>query len=167
MQRVAGFIDFVNEWIGRAVAWCTLAMVIVTFAIVVLRYVFGVGSIALQESVTYLHALVFMLGAAYALKHDAHVRVDVFHHRWSPKRRAIVEIAGVVLFLFPVAALLFLTSLDYVADAWSVRESSREPGGLPWVWLLKTVIPVTAVLLALQGVASLLRSIAVLRGEHT
>lgn len=163
MNRIIAFIDGINEWTGRAVAWCTLAMVLVTFAVVVLRYAFNTGSIAMQESVTYLHALVFMLGAGYALKHDAHVRVDVFYHRWSARRRALVNIAGTLLFLYPTAALLFFGSLDYVADAWSVREASREPGGLPWVYLLKTVIPVTAALLALQGTGLLLRSVAELR----
>ena len=166
MQRVADLIDAVNEWIGCAVAWCTLAMVLVTFAIVILRYVFGIGSIAMQESVTYFHALVFMLGASYTLKHDAHVRVDVFQHRWSPRRRALVDIIGTLLFLFPVAGLLFASSIDYVADSWAVGEASREPGGLPWVWLLKTVIPVTAVLIALQGIAQVLRAFVTVR-EHS
>lgn len=163
MERIANSIDFLNEWIGRAVSWCTLAMVLVTFAVVVLRYGFRIGSIPMQESITYFHALVFMLGAAYTLRHDAHVRVDVFYHRLSGRHRALVDIAGTLLFLFPVAAFLFVTSLDYVAESWRVLESSREPGGLPWVYLLKTVIPVTAVLLALQGVALLLRSLIKLR----
>lgn len=162
-MRVADFIDSLNEWIGRGIAWCTLAMVLVTFAIVVMRYVFGIGSIAMQESVTYFHAAVFMLGAAYALKAEAHVRVDIFYHRWNVRRRAIVNLAGTLVFLFPVAALLFVTSLDYVAASWSVLEASREPGGLPWVYLLKTVIPLSAVLIALQGLALALRSIAILR----
>lgn len=162
-MRAVRLIDALNEWIGRGVAWCTLAMVLVTFAIVVMRYAFGAGSIAMQESVTYFHAFVFMLGAACALKHEAHVRVDVFYHRWGPRRRACVNIAGTILLLLPFATLLFVTSLDYVAASWRVLEASREPGGLPWVYLLKTVIPVTAVLIALQGIALLLRSIDVLR----
>lgn len=163
MNRIITLIDGINEWTGRGIAWCTLAMVLLTFAVVVLRYVFGIGSIALQESVVYLHAVVFMLGAAYTLKHDAHVRVDVFYHRLDAKRRAIVNIAGVLLLLFPVTALLFWSSSDYVANAWAVREASREPGGLPWVYLLKTLIPVTAVLIFLQGISQLLRNVQLLR----
>lgn len=166
MQRIVEYIDSLNEWIGRAVAWATLAMVLTMFSIVVLRYAFNIGSIRLQESVTYFHALVFMFGAAYALKHDAHVRVDVFYHRLSARKRAFVNIGGTLIFLVPVCALLFYTSLDYVADAWRVQESSREPGGLPWVYLLKTLIPVAAVLLFLQGVSLLLRSILLLRGQY-
>lgn len=166
MKRVIAAVDALNEWIGRGVAWCTLAMVLVTFAIVVLRYAFGIGSIALQESVSYFHAAVFMLGAAYALKHGAHVRVDVFYHRFGPRRRALVDAAGTVLFLLPVAALLFFASLGYVADAWAVHEASREPGGLPWVYLLKTLIPASAVLIALQGIALLARAVDTLREKN-
>lgn len=163
MERVAEIIDSFNEWIGRGVAWCTLAMVLLTFAVVVLRRFFETGSIAMQESVIYLHAAVFMLGAAYTLKHDAHVRVDFFYHRWNDRRRAMLNLVGAVFLLFPVAALLFIASFDYVADSWAVHETSREPGGLPWVYLLKTLIPVTAVLLALQGISQALRAIVVLR----
>lgn len=163
MERVAGIIDSVNEWIGRGVAWCTLAMVLLTFAVVVLRRLFETGSVAMQESVIYLHAVVFMLGAAYTLKHDAHVRVDVFYHRWDERQRALLNLWGALLLLLPAATLLFLTSLDYVADAWAVRETSRESGGLPWVYVLKTLIPVAAILLALQGVSQVLRAILVLR----
>lgn len=166
MKRIADAIDALNEWIGRGVAWCTLAMVLITFAVVVLRHVFHAGSIAMQESVTYLHAIMFMLGIAYTLKHDAHVRVDVFYRGWSERRRALANMIGTLLFLLPVAALIFLVSLGYVGDAWAVRETSREPGGLPWVYLLKTVIPVTAVLIALQGVAMLLRSVDTLRSTR-
>lgn len=166
MSRVANVIDGLNEWLGRVIAWATLAMVLATFLVVVLRYGFGIGSIALQESVTYFHAAVFMLGAAYTLKHDAHVRVDVLYHRWTPAQRALVDITGTLLFLFPVSALLFFASIDYVVAAWRVLEGSREPGGLPLVFLLKTLIPLAAVLLALQGLALLLRSLTVLRGKR-
>ena len=166
MERLARGIDSLNEWIGRVIAWCTLAMVLATFAIVFMRRFLGTGSVALQESVVYFHALVFMLGAAYALKHDAHVRVDVFYHRWPERQRAMVNLAGTVLFLFPVAGLLFFTSLDYVSGSWAVLEGSREPGGLPLVYLLKTAIPLSGLLLVLQGVSLSLRAIATLRSER-
>jgi TRAP-type mannitol/chloroaromatic compound transport system permease small subunit len=120
---------------------------------VVLRYGLNLGSIALQESITYLHAMVFMLGAAYTLQRNEHVRVDIFYQRFSERRKALVDVAGTLLFLIPCCFFIFWVSLDYVAAAWSIHEGSREAGGLPAVFLLKTLIPITAVLLGLQGLA--------------
>ncbi|MEM1176109.1 MAG: TRAP transporter small permease subunit, partial [Pseudomonadota bacterium] len=94
-----GLIDRINDRIGRAAAWMTLAMVIVTFVVVVMRYVFDAGLIWLQESVTWMHAAVFMLGAAHTLQHDEHVRVDVFYRSMSERRRAVVDLFGVLAFL--------------------------------------------------------------------
>lgn len=156
-----------NEWIGRAVAWLTLAMVLLTLAIVVARYVFSVGSIAVQEAVTYLHATVFMLGAAYALRHDRHVRVDIFYRDLDPRRQAWVDYLGVLFLLLPTCAYIFLVSLDYVAAAWAVREGSREAGGLPLLFALKTLIPVTAILLAFEGVLRAVEQVRVLLGRGT
>ncbi|MEM9302314.1 MAG: TRAP transporter small permease subunit [Pseudomonadota bacterium] len=141
-----------NEWIGRAVAWLTLAMVLVTLTIVVARYGFSIGSIAVQESVTYLHGIVFMLGAAYALRHDQHVRVDIFYREFTKRRKAWVDFLGVLFLLLPTCAYILLVSTDYVAAAWQVREGSREAGGLPLVYLLKTLIPITALLVAFEGI---------------
>jgi TRAP-type mannitol/chloroaromatic compound transport system permease small subunit len=146
-------IDRLNEWIGHAVAWLTLVMVAVTFGVVVLRYGFDIGSIAVQESVTYFHAMVFLLGAAYTLRRDEHVRVDIFYQRLSERRKALVDVAGTLLFLIPVCVFIFWISLEYVVNAWSIREGSREAGGLPAVYLLKSLIPLTAALLTLQGLA--------------
>ena len=140
-----------NEWVGRAVAWLTLAMVLITVGVVIARYGFRWGSIAVQESVVYLHAAVFMLGAAYALRHDAHVRVDIVYRKVSPRRQAWIDLLGVLFLLLPVCVYIFAASTDYVAAAWGVREGSREAGGLPLVYLLKTLIPITAVLLAWEG----------------
>lgn len=164
LASLAAGLDRLAEVTGRAIAWLTLAMVIITFLVVVLRYGFAVGSIALQESVSYLHALVFMLGAAYTLKHDGHVRVDIFYQKASPRTRALTNLLGTVFLLFPTCLFLFLSSLDYVASAWSIREGSREAGGLDGVFLLKTVIPLMAVLLLLQGCSIVLRSALLLAG---
>ena len=163
--RTANRLDRLSEWVGRAVAWLTLAMVLVTFAVVVLRYAFNLGWIAMQESVTYMHALVFMLAAAWTLRHDGHVRVDIFYREMSPKARARVDLAGTLLLLLPVSVFILVTSWDYVAASWSLHEGSREAGGLPGVYLLKTAIPVMAGLLILQGLANALRAIAILRGQ--
>jgi len=155
-------VDGFSDWLGRTVAWLSLGMVLVTFAVVVLRYGFNQGWIALQESVVYMHAALFMLGAAYTLKHDAHVRVDIFYQRLGAKGRAWVDLFGSCLLLIPFCCFVLWASWDYVAASWQVRESSREAGGLPAVFLLKSLIPLFAALLALQGVALALRSLGVL-----
>lgn len=164
LQQLARRIDTLSELTGRAVAWLTLATVIITFAVVVLRYVFQTGSIALQESVSYLHAAVFMLGAAYTLKHDAHVRVDIFYSRMTQRGKAWINLAGSLLLLLPVCLFILSASLEYTGNAWSVLEGSQEAGGLDAVFLLKTLIPVMAMLLLLQGIALCLHSILRLSG---
>ena len=158
LLRLADGLDWVNRAVGAAVAWLALAMVLVTFVVVVLRYGFDVGSIALQESITYLYATLFMLGVAYTLQQDGHVRVDILYQRFSPRARAWVDLLGSLFLLAPVCVFLFIASWDYVADAWSVREGSREAGGLPGVWLLKTLLLVMPVLMLLQGLIWVLRN---------
>jgi len=133
---------------------------------VVLRYLFNSGSIALQESITYLHATLFMLGAAWTLKQDGHVRVDIFYSKQSPRRRAWTDLLGTLLLLFPVCGFILFSSLDYVAASWSVQEGSQEAGGLDAVFLLKTAIPVMAVLLMLQGCAIILKNILIISGNQ-
>jgi TRAP-type mannitol/chloroaromatic compound transport system permease small subunit len=164
LQQLAHILDSIAELTGRIISWLTLAMVIITFGVVVLRYVFESGSIALQESVTYLHAVVFMLCAAYTLKHDAHVRVDIFYQRASARTRAWVDLLGTLLLLLPVCAFILASSLDYVASSWSILEGSQESGGLDGVFLLKTTIPVMAGLLLLQGCALALHKLLVIVG---
>lgn len=157
----ASRIDRFSIATGHAVSWLTLAMVIVTCVIVVLRYVFDVGLIWLQEGLTWMHAVVFMLGAAYTLQQEKHVRVDIFYRDMSVRRRAVVDLAGVLLFLLPMCALLAWTAWDYVAASWSIGEVSRDAGGLPYpsVPLLKTVLIVMPLAVALQGVSLALRSL--------
>lgn len=164
LLRLAAAIDAVNDWIGRTIAWLTLAMILAVVVIVVGRYFFGFGAQWLTESVTWMHAAVFMLGAAYTLKHDDHVRVDVCYRRVGPRRRAQIDIAGTLLFLLPFCAFLLYEGMPYVLASWRISEGSREAGGLPALYLLKALIPVAAVLLAAQGIAVLLRSFLVLRG---
>lgn len=153
LQAACARIDALNEWIGRALAWLTLLLVLLVFALVGARYAFSLGSIAAQEAALWLHSMVFLLGAAFTLKRDAHVRVDLLYQRLDARGRARADLLGTLLLLLPFSAFLFWVSLDYVAMAWSVREASREPGGLPGVFLLKTLMPVAAALLGLQGVA--------------
>lgn len=140
-------------------------MAFLTTTVVVLRYGFSTGAIALQESVTYLHGSLFMLGAAYALRRGAHVRVDIFYRDFSPRNKAWVDALGGIVFLLPLCALIFSVSLGYVADAWRIREASPEPGGIPYLYLLKTLLPLMAINLALAGCVDIARNAAVLVRE--
>ncbi len=168
LVRFADIVERFSDGVGRLVSWLTLVMVLVTFVIVVLQKVFNLNWIWLQESVTWMHAVVFMIGAAYTLNRDGHVRVDIFYRDMSPARQAWVNISGVVLFLIPVCGFIFWSSWDYVSVSWSIKEASREAGGLwyPFVPLLKTVIPFMAGMLILQALAILIRSAGVL-AKHT
>lgn len=164
--RVSEAIDTLNERIGRGVAWLTAGMVAVMFAVVLLRYGFELGRIWLQEVVVYMHALVFLLGMGYTLRHDEHVRVDVFYRRMSERGRAWVDLSGTLLLLLPTALFIIYSSWDYVASSWSQMEGSHETGGLPFVYLLKTAIPVSAALIGLQGIARILKCVDTLRGTQ-
>jgi len=159
-------LDRLAEITGQVTAWLTLALVLVTFTVVVLRYAFQFGSIAMQESILYLHASVFMLGAAYTLRYDGHVRVDIFYRGFSAKHKALVNLLGSLLLLLPVCIFLLWTSWSYVATAWSLHEGSREAGGLPYVYLLKTLIPLSALLLILQGISQALAGLGTLLAPH-
>ena len=157
MEQSTGssLINRISTVTGHVTAWLTLFMVVVTFVVVVMRYVFDAGFIWVQESVVWMHAVVFMLGAAYTLRDEDHVRVDVFYRAMSARKRAWVDLVGVVIFLLPLCAFLAWKSWDFVVQSWSVREASREPGGLPYpfVPLVKSVILLMPVTLALQGLS--------------
>lgn len=151
--------------IGRGAAWLTLAMVLLIFTVVLLRYGFSLGWIWLQESVSYLHAMVFMLAAAWTLQEDAHVRVDVFYRDRSPRYQAMINLAGTLLFLVPLCVFMLLAAWGYVMRSWGVLEGSPEAGGLPLVYLLKTLILLLPTLLLLQSVCGLLDAWRVWRGS--
>ena len=162
--RCARLLESINEWIGRAASWLSLLMVLMTFAVVVLRYAFDLGWIAMQESITYMHAVLFLTGAAYTLRHQGHVRVDIFYRRFSQRTQAWVDLFGTLFLLMPVCLFIFCISWEYVANSWSLFEGSREAGGLDGGFLLKSMILVMAGLLVLQGVAILLRCKLLLGG---
>lgn len=169
LTQLADRLERFSEWTGRSIAWLTLGMVVITFGIVILRYVFSVGWIWLQESVSYLHAMVFMLGAAYTFKHDGHVRVDIFYRHFTGRQRAWVDFGGNLLLVLPVCAFIFLNSWDVVFDSWSRLEGSEETGGLDLVYVVKTLMLLMPVLLAVQAVANMLRCLLLLRtptAEH-
>ena len=151
------------ERIGNAVAWLSIAMVLVTFIVVVLRYGFDTGAIPLQESVVYMHALLFLLGLSYTLKHDAHVRVDLLYSRMTPERQAWVNLIGHVVLLLPMCITIIVMSSGYVAASWAILEGSPEVGGIPAVFVLKTLIPVSAALLGIQAVLEIITCVRVVR----
>jgi TRAP-type mannitol/chloroaromatic compound transport system permease small subunit len=160
-------LDRISEQLGKASSWLTLAMVLLTFVIVVMRYAFDAGLIWLQESVVWMHAFVFMAGAAYTLQQEEHVRVDIFYRKMQPRGRALVDVAGVLVFLLPLSLFLTFKAYDFVSVSWSLHEASRESGGLPYPFipLLKSLIILMPVTVGLQGVSLLLRSIRTLRGK--
>ncbi|MDG1819520.1 MAG: TRAP transporter small permease subunit [Porticoccaceae bacterium] len=155
-------IDYFTDITGRTISWLTLLMVILTVVIVVLRYYFESGSIALQESITYLHGIVFMLGIAFTLQRGGHVRVDIFYRGFSPRKKALVDLLGGILFLLPVCLLIFIFSWDYVAASWSIGETSEESSGIAGIYLLKTLLLLMPTTLLLQGIAETLRNLLVL-----
>lgn len=162
LHGIIRLIDAYTEKSGRVLAWLCLAMTLVTCAVVFLRYGFGIGSVAAQESVTYMHATLFMLGAAFTLQRGGHVRVDIFYRRFSPRSRAWVNSVGAILFLLPFMVFILGVSWHFVAEAWAVREGSQDPGGLQGVFLLKSLILLMAINLVLQGLAEILRNALVL-----
>jgi TRAP-type mannitol/chloroaromatic compound transport system permease small subunit len=161
MIRIADAIDRLTTAIGRAAAWLALAIVLLQFALVVARYVFGFGSIWLTETVIYAHAALFLLAAAWTLRAGGHVRVDVFYAEASPRTQAMVDLAGSVLLLLPFVLVLLWLSAPYAARSWAILERSQESSGLPLVFALKTLIPIFAGLMALQGVAQAIRAMQV------
>ncbi|MCG8068128.1 MAG: TRAP transporter small permease subunit [Candidatus Thiodiazotropha taylori] len=165
IEKIARGFDQINERLGQAISWLSLLMVLVTVAVVVLRYVFQLGWIWLQESVTFMHAALFLVGAAYTLKHEGHVRVDIIYRKFSERGRAWVDLIGTLTLLLPVCLFIFFISWDYVAKSWALFEGSREVGGLEGVFLLKSLILVMAVLLVLQGISLAVRSLSQLLNQ--
>lgn len=166
MEKLRDILEGLSEWSGRLIAWLTLLLVLITFAVVVLRYGLDIGWIGLQEVITYLHATVFMLGAAYTLRHEGHVRVDIFYQRFGPRGQAWVDLLGTLLLLWPMCLFIIVFSWDYVAVSWERLETSNEPGGLPFVYLLKSLLILMPALLMLQGLARVLHCLQQLRGQR-
>lgn len=165
LHGVARAVDALNEAIGVTVAWVALLMVLLEFVVVLMRYVFGIGSVKMQESIVYMHAIVFMVAAGYTLLHNGHVRCDVFYAAAPPRKKALIDLFGVLVFLLPTCVVILWVGWPYVAAAWAVREGSPEGSlGIPGVYLLKTVILVFAALVALQGLALAARSVLRLAG---
>jgi len=155
-------LDGITARIGRSIAWLSVLMVLLMFLVVVLRHAFNLGSIALQESITYLHATLFICVSAYTLGNDGHVRVDVFYRGFSERRKAWVNCFGVLFFLFPIVGALGWYSFDYVAASWRIGEGSREAGGIPALYLMKSLILIFVLLFFIQGISELLRNMLII-----
>jgi TRAP-type mannitol/chloroaromatic compound transport system permease small subunit len=162
MTALADRIDRLIAGLGRVAAWLILVVVLLQFALVVARYLFGLGSIWLSETVIYAHAAVFMLAAAWTLRTEGHVRVDIFYAEASKRTKAVIDLAGATFLLLPFMLVLLWLSVPYAARSWAILERSQEASGLPLVFVLKTLIPVFALLMALQGVAQAIRAVAAL-----
>lgn len=160
MNAFADRLDLVNRWVGSAVRWAALLMMLLQFAIVLLRYVFGVSAIALNEGVLYLHAALFMLAAGYTLQVDGHVRVDIFHAKATPRTRALIDLLGHLLLLMPSVSIILYWSWPTVRSSWAILEGPISVGGIPALFLLKSLIPAFCVLLLLQSLALVLRNLA-------
>jgi TRAP-type mannitol/chloroaromatic compound transport system permease small subunit len=156
-------VDILHQDLCQLVSWFTLFMVLITFLIVVLRYGFNLGWIAMQESVMYLHASVFLLAGAHTLRVNEHVRVDIYYRNMTPKKQALVNFFGTLFLMVPVNTVIFLLSFDYVLSSWQLLESSPEAGGLPFVFGLKTLILLFSVTMNLQGLAELLRNFLIMQ----
>ncbi len=169
-MRVLGLLlrrlELINDIIGRTVSWLIVAVVLVSFSVATLRYGFSVGWVWLQESYVWLHAIVFMTAMGYTLLYDSHVRVDIFYRTASIRYKAWVDLGGTLFFLFPTLAIIWWTSYPYVALSWQRLESSREAGGMPALYLLKSFLLVLVIVLLIQGIAVVIRSILVLRGAQ-
>ena len=157
--------DSLIERLGNVLNLLMIALVCVVIIVVIGRYFFDIGSIALQELTTYLHATIFMLGVSYTLKHDGHVRVDIFYRNFSEKKQALVNVIGGLMFIFPMSIFIGWSSWDYVLASWSIMETSTENNGLPFIYLLKTVMLIMPFLLAIQGLITVAKNLLALYGS--
>ncbi|MDG2019166.1 MAG: TRAP transporter small permease subunit [Porticoccaceae bacterium] len=166
LSKIAQRINQFTHRVGQVISWLTLLLVFLVMTVVISRYLLGIGSIAIQESVSYVHAIIFMLGLAFTLQRGGHVRVDIFYREFSVHRKALVDLIGAMLFLLPFCGLILFGSWDYVMASWSIKETSSETGGIAAVYLLKTLMIIMPITLALQGIAHIIESILVLNNAH-
>ncbi len=164
-KRFCQWVDTLNEWVGRFVAWVTALVVAVVFVDVVMRYAFRTSFVFTQEAEWHLFAFIFLIGAGYTLLKDGHVRVDIIYQRLGPRGQAWINLVGVLLFLIPGCYLVIATSLKFVYSSWSVMEGSPDPGGIPYRYLIKACIPVGFTLILLQGISMGIKSVYTLIGK--
>lgn len=166
LKGLIRLIDWINEWVGRGVAWAALGLVLVVFTDVVMRYLFNTSFVFVQEMEWHIFSFIFLVGAGYTLLHDGHVRVDIIYQSLGPKGQAWINFIGVILFLIPGCYLVIKTSGAFTLNAWDVLEGSPDPGGIPLRFIIKSFIPVGFSLLLLQGVSLGIKSLLVLVGAE-
>ena len=164
LAEVARHIDNINEFIGRTVAWLALAMVLIQVIVVVMRYVFGLSILIMQESIWYMHAIIFLVAAGYTLLHNSHVRVDILYGNIGRLGKAKIDLFGVFFILLPVCTMIWWVSWPYVAAAWAVKEGSVEVSGIQGVYLLKSCMLIFSGTLAIQGVSLAIKSAFIILG---
>lgn len=162
MNHFVNTIERFTDWVGNLVSWLSLLIVILISIDVTLRYIFNWNSSANQELEWHLFAVLFLLGMGFTLKHDKHVRVDVFYANFSNKNKALVNLIGTLIFLIPFSVVIIITSVPFVLDAYNINESSAEPGGLPYRFIVKSAIPLSGLLLLLQAIATMVRNLSIL-----
>ena len=163
MERISKYLDSFSEMTGKICSWFVALMVLVTCLVVVMRYGLDMGSVFLQDVVLYLHGGLFLLVAAFALKRGAHVRVDIFYRNFSTSKKALVDLLGNLIFLQPICWTILLYSWGYVEFSWRIMEVSPEPDGLPFVYVQKSLLIVVAILLALQSISEILKSLLIIK----
>ena len=162
MSKLSNFIDLLTEQVGKLIAWLTLILVAIIGVDVLLRYAFNKSTAALFEIEWHLFAILFLVGAGYTLRHDKHVRVDVFYSRFSEKTKAWVNLIGAILFLIPFCIVVIKTSIPFVTASYQIMESSADPGGLPYRFIVKSFIPIGMSFLLLQGISESLKSLNII-----
>ncbi len=166
MRAFADLIDRFNVVTGRGLAWFALFIVLIQFAVVLMRYVFGIGSIFMQELIVYLHGFLFMLASAYTLTQDGHVRVDIFYREAQPRTKAKINMFGAAFLMIPVCILIIYMSWGYVYNSWAIMEGSQETSGIQARFLLKSAIIGFSIQMALQGFVMMVRSWYALQGDE-
>ena len=167
LKKISQLIDSINEWIGLGVSWLTTLMVLTVVYDVIMRYGFKKGNIAVQEMEWHLFAIIFLVGAAYALKKDAHVRVDIIYTKLSTRQKAWIDLIGTFVFLIPFSIIVIYSTQGFISSSWAVNETSPDPGGLPARYLLKAMIPTCFVLLIFQGISQAIKNFLVIIGKES
>ena len=162
LKKYVKIIDFLNEKIGHGISWLTLLLVLVVCFDVVSRYIFKSSSVGVQELEWHIFAVIFLMGGAYTLMHEKHVRVDIIYSRLSERKKALINLAGTIFFLIPFCLLIIFSSFDFVWNSFTIGESSPDPGGLPFRFILKAVLPLSFIFILLQGISLLFKSILII-----